>query len=147
MLSLMWGSGDPALFNHANLLPVTHDRLGDLFGGVDVHYYRHVHKMVVNGNTAVRYDTRNPRYAGLPDDYLAQAAAIETPLLLIQGQDNRVFADSNIRCHQRLEQLAPGRHRLQVFPGYGHQDIFMGKDVAADIFPHLVSFLREHGRD
>jgi cholesterol oxidase len=144
MLSFMWGAGKPALFNHANLLPVTHERLGDLFGGVDVHYYRHVHRMVVSHTTVVKYDPGNPRYAALPDNYMKHAAAITTPILLLQGQDNRVFADSNIRCHQRLEKIVPGRHRLHVVPGYGHQDIFMGKDAATDVFPHLLSFLREH---
>ncbi len=144
MLSFMWGTGKPALFNHANMLKVTHDRLGDLFGGVDVHYYRHVHKMVTNGNTAVKYERGNPRYAALPDNYLQNVADIRTPILFTQGQDNRVFSDSNIRCYERLEKIVPGRHKLHVFPGYGHQDIFMGKDVATDVFPHLISFLREH---
>jgi cholesterol oxidase len=144
MLSFMWGSGRPALFNHANLLPETHDRLGDLFGGVDVHYYRHVHRMVSSKNTAVKFERGNPRYAALPDNYFQHAADIKTPILFIQGQDNRVFADSNIRCHERLEKIVPGRHRLHVFPGYGHQDIFMGKDVATEVFPQLIAFLKEH---
>lgn len=143
MLSFMWGSGRPALFNHANMHPDTHERLGDLFGGISVHYYRHVAKMVRERNSAVKYDPSNPRYKALPDDYVAQAGAIRTPILLTTGQDNRVFADSNILCFKRLEQLAPGRHRLKVFPGYGHQDVFMGKDVARDIFPTLIGFLRE----
>ncbi len=147
MLSFMWGSGRPALFNHANMAPATHDRLGDLFGGVAVHYYRHVHKMVKGGHRALKFDPGNPRYAALPDDYTARIADIETPILFVQGQDNRVFADSNIRCHELMERVVPGRHRLHVFPGYGHQDIFMGKDVAVDIFPHLVAFLREHCHD
>ncbi|KIF81140.1 alpha/beta fold hydrolase [Noviherbaspirillum autotrophicum] len=147
MLSFMWGSGDPALFNHENMAPETHDRLGDLFGGISVHYYRHVNKMVRSGNTAVKFEPGNPRYAALPDNYMECAADIPTPTLLIQGQDNRVFADSIIQCHARLEKIVPGRHRLHVFPGYGHQDIFMGKDVAADIFPRLLAFLREHARD
>jgi len=144
MLSFMWGTGRPALFNHENMLKVTHDRLGDLFGGVDVHYYRHVHKMVSADNTAVKFEPGNRRYGALPDNYFDHAADMRTPILFIQGQDNRVFADSNIRCHERLEQIVPGRHRLHVFPGYGHQDIFMGKNVANDVFPHLISFLREH---
>lgn len=144
MLSFMWGTGRPALFNHENMLPETHDRLGDLFGGVDVHYYRHVHKMVSSKNTAVKYETGSPRYAALPDNYMTHAADIKTPILFLQGQDNRVFADSNIRCHERLEKIVPGRHRLHVVPGYGHQDIFMGKNVATDVFPDLISFLREH---
>lgn len=144
MLSFMWGTGRPAIFNHENILPETHDRLGDLFGGVDVHYYRHVHRMVSSNHTAVKYDPGNPRYAALPDNYMDHAADIRTPILFLQGQDNRVFADSNIRCHERLEKIVPGRHRLHVVPGYGHQDIFMGKNVATDVFPHLIAFLREH---
>jgi cholesterol oxidase len=147
MLSFMWGSGRPALFNHANIAPETHDRLGDLFGGAPLHYYRHINKMVNSGHSAVKFDPANPRYAALPDNYLEHAAQIDTAILLIQGQDNRVFADSNIQCHARLEAIVPGRHKLHVFPGYGHQDIFMGKNVHLDIFPHLVEFLREHCHD
>lgn len=147
MLSFMWGSGRPALFNHANLAPETHDRLGDLFGGAPPHYYRHISKMVSSGHSAVKFDPANPRYAALPDNYLTHAAQIGTPILFIQGQDNRVFADSNIQCHARLEAIVPGRHKLHVFPGYGHQDIFMGKEVHLDIFPHLIKFLRGHCHD
>ncbi len=144
MLSFMWGSGRPAVYNHANVSPETHERLGDLFGGTSVHYYRHVFRMVKSGNTAVKFEPGNPRYAALPDDYMMNAADIKTPIFLMQGQDNRVFADSNIRCHERLEKVAPGRHKLHVFAGYGHQDPFMGKNAAVDIFPHIVEFLREH---
>lgn len=147
MLSFMWGSGRPAVFNHANIAPETHERLGDLFGGTPVHYYRHVSKMVGSGHAAVKYEPGNPRYAALPDNYLTKAADIKTPIFFVQGQDNNVFADSNIRCHAQLEKLAPGRHKLHVFAGYGHQDVFMGKNAAVDIFPHLVSFLREHSHD
>jgi cholesterol oxidase len=144
MLSFMWGAGHPSAFNHANLAPETHGRLGDLFGGTGVHYYRHILKMVKNNNTVIKYAPADPRYAALPDDYLEHAAEMKTPLLLTQGQDNHVFANSNILCHQRLEEVTPGRHRLHVFPDYGHQDVFIGKNVHADIFPRLFAFLREH---
>lgn len=147
MLSFMWGDGRPSLFDHVNLAPETHERLGDLFGGTAVHYYRHVLKMVKNNNTAIKYDPANPRYAALPDDYFQHAAEMTTPILLTQGQENRVFMDSNIICHQRLEKISPGRHQLHVFPGYGHQDVFMGKNVHEDIFPRMISFLREHSHD
>jgi hypothetical protein len=40
--------------------------------------------------------------------------------------------------------VAPGRHRLHIFEGYGHQDVFMGKDVARDIFPTFLEFLEAH---
>ncbi|MFZ2160910.1 MAG: alpha/beta hydrolase [Sideroxyarcus sp.] len=147
MLSFMWGDGRPSLFNHANLAPETHERLGDLFGGTGVHYYRHVLKMVKNNNTAVKYAPSDPRYAALPDDYFHYAAEITTPILFSQGQDARIFMDSNILCHQRLEKISPGRHQLHVFPGYGHQDVFIGKNAHEDIFPRLITFLRENSHD
>jgi cholesterol oxidase len=147
MLSFMWGAGSPSMYHHANIAPETHERLGDLFGGTGVHYYRHVRKMVRSDNTTVKYDSADTRYAALPDDYFQNAADMTTPILLAQGQDNNVFVDSNIICHQRLEQIVPGRHRLHVFPSYGHQDVFMGKNVHEDIFPRFTAFLKEHSHD
>jgi cholesterol oxidase len=143
MLSVMWGTGWPALFNHENLDPTTHLRSGDLYGGTGLHYYRHVRKMVFAGR-AVKYASRDPKYGRLPDDYLSFAKEIETPVLFMTGAENHVFTDSNIACHAALERIIPGRHRLQVFPNYGHQDVFMGKSVDRDIFPSLVRFLSEH---
>ena len=143
MLSFMWGTGFPALYRHENLHEVTHRRGGDLYGGTSVHYYRHVSAMVRADNTAVKYDPTDPTYDALPDNYLANAAAIETPVLFFTGEQNNVFRDSNIRAWQYLESIVPGRHQLHVAPGYGHQDVFMGKDVARDIFPPLLAFLRE----
>jgi cholesterol oxidase len=141
MLSFMWGTGFPALYSHENLLDVTHRRGGDLYGGVSVHYYRHVRKMVQAGNTAVKFEPENPKYQALPNNYFEYAAEIQTPVLFMTGQENHVFTDSNIVCHQRLEKIVPGRHQLHVFPGYGHQDVFMGKNVHVDIFPRLLQFL------
>ena len=143
MLSLMWGSGFPALYLHENLDPVTHERGGDLYGPVNIHYHRHVLKMLRSRNTAVKFDPGNPKYEGLPNNYFKYAKEIETPVLLVTGDQNRVFKDSNIECQRRLEKLAPGRHRLHVFKGYGHQDVFMGKDVARDVFPTFLEYLRE----
>jgi lysosomal acid lipase/cholesteryl ester hydrolase len=140
MLSLMWGTGWPALFSHEQLHDVTHERSGDLYGPTGFSYYRHILAMVRAGR-AVRYDD-NPRHDALPRDYLAGAAEITTPVLLTTGDQNRVFTDSNIVCYERLNAVAPGRHELEVFPGYGHQDIFMGANVAQDVFPRMLEFLK-----
>jgi lysosomal acid lipase/cholesteryl ester hydrolase len=142
MLSLMWGAGHPALYNHENLAEVTHHRGGDLYGPAGLHYYRHVRKMVRAGN-AVKLEPENRLYRRLPDDYLHHAAEIETPVLFVTGSENHVFKDSNVVCHRKLEQLAPGRHRLKIIDGYGHQDVFMGNRVHKDVFPHFLSFLNE----
>jgi cholesterol oxidase len=141
MLSLMWGTGWPALYSHDNLLPVTHRRGGDLYGASGMNYYRHVLKMV-NAGRAVKYNSKDPQYGSLPDDYLANAGEIKTPVLLTTGDNNRVFTNSNIVCWKRLNQIAPHRHELEVFPGYGHQDVFMGKDVSHEVFPRMLDFLK-----
>jgi hypothetical protein len=99
--------------------------------------------MVFSGR-AVKYDPKDRAVAALPDDYLAQAGDITTPVLLITGADNHVFTNSNVVCFKKLEAVAPGRHRLQVIPGYGHQDVFMGKAVDQDVFPSLVRFMTAH---
>ena len=110
-----------------------------------MHYYPHVRTMV-KACHAVKMQPGAPRLARLPDDYLQYAAEITTPVLLVTGDRNRVFTDSNIVCHRTLERLAPGRHELAVLPGYGHQDPFMGANVARDVFPTFVDFLDRHRR-
>ncbi len=144
MLSLMWGTGWPALYSHENLHEVTHRRGADLYGGNGLHYYRHVRKMVRANNTAVKLEPNNPKYNCLPNNYFEYAKEIETPVMFMTGDRNHVFTDSNIVCHQRLEKIVPGRHELHVFPGYGHQDVFMGKNVHIDIFPRMLQFLNKH---
>ena len=49
MLSLMWGTGWPALYSHDNMADVTHRRGGDLYGATSLHYHRHVRKQVRAG--------------------------------------------------------------------------------------------------
>jgi cholesterol oxidase len=144
MLSLMWGTGWPALYSHENLADVTHRRGGDLYGATSVHYYRCVHKMVRAGSRPIKYDMDNPAHASLPDDYFAYAREIETPVLLTTGANNYVFTDSNIVCHERLKALGCDHHELVIYPNYGHQDVFMGEHVARDCFPAMLDFIRRH---
>ncbi|MCW2948417.1 MAG: AB-hydrolase associated lipase region [Actinoallomurus sp.] len=141
MESFMWGSGRPAMYVHDNLEPVTHERIADLLGPSGLHYFRHVRKMVRAGR-AVKYDRADPRHRALPDDYLANAAAITTPVLFLTGDQNHVFPQANIVCYETLNKVAPGRHELEILDGYGHFDPFTGKNVHVDVFPKIVDFLK-----
>ena len=129
------------VFTDSNI--VCHERLKGL-GATSMNYYRHVYKMLRAGSRPLKYDMGNPEHASLPDDYFAYAREIETPVLLTTGEDNKVFADSNIVCHERLHALGCDHHELKVFPGYGHQDVFMGEHVARDCFPAMLDFIRRH---
>ncbi len=146
MLSFMWGSGSPALYEHVNLAPETHthERLADLHGAVDVAYFRHIGKIARAGK-AVKFDPTDPAYRMLPDDYLANVASVETPVLYLTGDRNHVFADSNIVCHRLLNERVPGRHELEVIHGYGHVDPIIGKNAHLDVFPRIVDFLKRNG--
>ncbi|MEV6980330.1 alpha/beta fold hydrolase [Sphaerisporangium sp. NPDC051017] len=145
MQSFMWGSGRPAMYRHGNLTPRTHvhERLADLNGAADVNYYRHIGKMVRAGR-AVKCEPGNPLHDRLPDDYMAEAGQVPTPVLFMTGDHNDVFTDSNIVCHKILSKRAPGRHELQVIPGYGHIDPLIGKNAHVDVFPRILDFLKRH---
>ncbi|MEU1054223.1 alpha/beta fold hydrolase [Streptomyces sp. NPDC005876] len=144
MASFMWGSGWPALYLHGNLAPETHERIADLLGPTGLSYYRHLRKVVRAGH-AVKYAPADPRHRALPDDYLAHAARNRTPVLLLTGDRNHVFGDSNVECHRRLAAHGADRYELCVVPGYGHQDLVIGKDAHRDVFPHLLDFLVRRG--
>ncbi len=141
MLSFMWGSGRPAMYEHDNLLPVTHERLADLCSTCGIYYNRHIAKIVRAGH-AVRFHPGDRRHSDLPDDYLTNAAKVTTPTLLLTGDRNRVFTDSNVVCHKLLSEIMPGPCELEILPGYGHLDPIVGKDAHLDVFPRITQFLK-----
>jgi cholesterol oxidase len=145
MQSFMWGAGRPAFFQHENIAPETHvqGRMADLNGASDVHYYRHIRRMVDAGQV-VKYDPDDPRHAELPEDFFARAADVTTPILFLTGDQNRIFTDSNVVCHERLETIVPGRHVLEILPGYGHIDPIMGRNAYVDVFPKVVAHFAKH---
>ena len=59
------------------------------------------------------------------------------------ASDNQCFLPESQRRTYRAASTAhrPGYHALHVIPGYGHLDIFMGKDAARDVFPLILAEL------
>ena len=74
----------------------------------------------------------------------ALGLGFERVVQFMTGMQNHVFTNSNVVCFEEMEKMVPGRHELHQFDGYGHQDVFMGKNVHVDIFPRIVEFLRKH---
>ena len=143
MVSFMWGWGFPAAYEHKNLHPLTHRRLKDLFGGTSMNYFRHMNKMVSEAES-VPYD-RQGIYEQLPSSYLKNMTQIKVPpILFVSGDHNLIFPDSNKRTFESLKAADANMPiEFQSFPGYGHQDVFMGKDCHRDIFPSLIKFLNK----
>ncbi len=66
-------------------------------------------------------------------------------MLLVTGDREPGLHRFQHRLPPRLEKIVPGRHELAILPGYGHQDLFMGRNVAEDVFPTFLRFLQKHG--
>lgn len=136
MVSFMWGWGFPAAYEHKNLAPETHRRLCDLFGGTSFHYYRHIFKMVKKA-AAISFSV-SPAETNYLE--LAKYQQHLPPILFISGKQNHIFPGSN---KGTFEFLSKAGHDVsyQEFDGYGHQDVFMGKNCHVDIFPSFLNFI------
>lgn len=127
---------------HKNMDEVTHNRTADLFGSVNMGYFSHIRKMVAKG-VAVKMYPNDPRYDLLPNEYLDHAEEINTPVLFVSGEHNKVFLDSERVTFETLKKLKPdNQNDFKCISGYGHQDIFMGKDSCKDVFPIFLEFLK-----
>jgi len=144
MCSFMWGDGHPAVWQHENLEKITHERTGDLFGAVSVNYFRHISKCV-KAQAIVKFLPKEALYDALPDKYLDGAQNINTPILFVSGDKNHVFPGSNKLTVEILDRLKPDNNfEFQSLDDYGHQDPFMGKNAATDVFPTFLKFLKAH---
>ncbi len=141
LVSFMWGWGFPAAYKHRNIHPTTHRRLVDLFGGTSFHYYRHIRKMLF-AKRSVSYDRKSPKV-----DYFESIQQRQIPkILFISGTENNIFPGSNKRTFEELSKTThASRVSYEEFPNYGHQDVFMGQYCHTEVFPKLISFLKENG--
>jgi hypothetical protein len=136
-ISLIYGSGFPALWSHANLNPETHEWLKAEFANVSVRFFKQMARCVDEGHL-VSVDA----LPGLPADYLAEAPRTDARFAFIAGEQNLCFLpESQVRTFEYFDARRPGFHSLHVVPNYGHLDIFMGQHAVRDTYPLLLSEL------
>ena len=83
---------------------------------------------------------------GLLRHYADEAPRTDARFVLVAGAQNRCFLPaSQVRTHDFLQRHRPGKDSLHVLPGYGHLDVFLGKDAHADVFPLLIGELNAGG--
>jgi alpha/beta hydrolase fold len=137
MVSFTYGSGHPALWSHANLDDATHDWLRYEFGKVPMSFFAQMHASERAGQLVSV--TKRP---GLQERYADSAPKTDARFVLVAGAQNRCFLPaSQVRTHEFLQLHRPGKDSLYVLPGYGHLDVFLGKDAHADVFPMLLGEL------
>lgn len=141
LVSFLWGSGFPAVFTHEKMAPETHDRLTELFGPVAMSYFRNVRHGVFNGNCFGRYSTK-PEFAKLPDRYIDRVGEVVVPTLLLSGDKNHIFPGANALTAALIARKGLSGYEYRELPGYGHQDVLMGKDCDREVFPLIHQFIR-----
>jgi hypothetical protein len=135
MASFIFGGGPSPLWNHRHLDEATHDWLRGEFGPVPLSFFRQMARSTAAGQIVPDDDMTN-KYVRAPKT--------DTRFVFLSGANNRCFLpESQQRTFAHFERHQPGRHQLHVFPGYGHLDVFIGKNAANDTFPTILSELEK----
>lgn len=125
-----------------NLLPETHDRMGEIFGSISFEAcWEHLQKMAAAG-AVVRFDDGDATFDAVPGNALTRLDRFRMPLLLTAGGARGVFTGANEVCRDVLAELAPTMDVTYLeLPGYAHSDVWLGRASAIEVFPSIVAWL------
>lgn len=136
--SFTYGSGMPTLWRHANLSDEVHEWIKGEFAHVPMRFFRQMARCIAKGNlvSTGRYPDQ------LPADFVAQPPRTDARFVFLGGECNDCFrSESMARTYDYFERHSPGRHHFYELAGYGHLDVFIGKDAATDTLPLIVQEL------
>jgi hypothetical protein len=135
--SFMYGRGFPTLWRHENLNDATHEWIKGEFGQVPMTWYEHLADAAAAGEWV-----STGKYPELPPLYTTQAPRTEARFVFMTGDRNQAFLPEGMgRTFEYFDRYAPGRHTFQKIPGYGHLDVFLGKNAHEDVFPFIIDEL------
>jgi pimeloyl-ACP methyl ester carboxylesterase len=135
--SFAYGVGFPTLWRHENLDDATHEWLKHEFAAVPMSFFQQMAGCLSAGHL-VSYDGG----PDVPADPIAAGLRTDARFAFFTGAMNRCFLpESQQRSFAWLDAQRPGYHSLHVIPGYGHLDIFMGKNASRDVLPLIVQEL------
>ncbi|MDE1148860.1 MAG: hypothetical protein PW843_20020 [Azospirillaceae bacterium] len=135
--SFTFGAGFPTLWQHENLDDPTHEWLKGEFANVPVTFFQEMGRCMAAGHLV-----SDGTYPELPRDFTAQKPRTNARFAFLAGTLNHCFkAESQRKTCDFLNSFEPRRHAYHAFPGYGHLDIFIGKNAARDVFPTILAEL------
>lgn len=138
-VSFTYGSGFPALWSHENLNDETHEWLKYEFAAVPLSFFQQMTKCVRQGNLISVEGNKN-----LPADFVAQPPETNARIAFFAGEDNLCFLpESQEMTFDYFNKQRKNYHSLHVLAGYGHLDIFMGKNADKDVFPLILDELNK----
>jgi len=126
-------------YTHAQLNEATHNAMMEMFGLIAIPPFEQL-SLIMQREQVV--DAQGG------DSYFApeQLARLALPISFITGALNRIFDPETIaRTHQWLSAVnGPQHYDTHVFEDYAHMDMFIGRNAARDVFPHLLDRLEQH---
>lgn len=136
-VSFTYGSGCPALWRHENLNDATHEWLKEEFGAVPLRFFAQIIRCIEQGHlVAVEGLNR------LPADFTESPPNTDARFAFFAGEENRCFLPvSQSKSYDYFSGLRSDYHTLHRLKGYGHLDVFMGKNAAQDVFPLMLQEL------
>ncbi|CAM3767655.1 esterase [Paracidovorax anthurii] len=133
--SFTYGTGFPVLWRHENLSDRTHDWVRQEFANVPLTFFRQMARCLDAGHLV-------SQLPGLPADPTAAPPRTDARIAFIAGELNDCFRwQSQQASFDWFERHHPNHHSLHVLGGYGHLDVFIGKNAGRDTFPVLISEL------
>ena len=139
--SFMFGSGDPTLWTHEQLGPEVHEWTKGEFGPAPLTFFRQMSRCVEAGHLVSVEDRRE-----LPESFVAQEPRTDARFCFITGGANHCFLpESQRRTFAWFDEREPGRHSLHIVPGYGHLDVFVGRNAHKDYTPRILAELDKPG--
>ncbi|MFO1128990.1 MAG: hypothetical protein U1E66_11235 [Rhodospirillales bacterium] len=136
--SFTYGAGFPTLWKHENLSPDVHEWLKGEFAHVPMTFFHQMSRCIAAGHLVSTGRFNDV----LPADVVGQAPKTDARVVLLAGELNACFLpESQARSYDFLDSHAPGRHSLYQLAGYGHLDVFLGKNAPVDVFPLIVDEL------
>jgi hypothetical protein len=137
--SFTFGSGFPTLWRHENLTEATHDWLAGEFAHVPMTFFRQIGRSIKAGHLV-----STGEFDRIPASVVAAAPRSDARIVLLAGQVNDCFVpEAQARSWDFLDRHAPGRHSFVELAGYGHLDVFIGRNAPADNFPLIVAELQK----
>ena len=120
--------------HHENLNGETHEWLSGQFGPAPREFFDQIARCIKAGHL-VSVDG----LPELPEDFVAQAPQTDARFVLLTGERNRCFLPvGQRRTFDFLESYGRGRHSLHTINGYGHLDVFIGRDAHRDTYPIIM---------
>jgi pimeloyl-ACP methyl ester carboxylesterase len=144
MASFSYGIGfpTPVLWRHENLSYETHEWIKDEFGKVPMTFFHQIDSCF-RARKLLRYST-GPDFDGLTEDYTSTLPDPLPRFAFFAGELNRCFLKSSQELtFDFFNRRKPDYHSLYILPGYGHLDVFIGKNAARDVFPIMLAELEK----